>query len=283
MAIQNGLGQTSYQRLQSARIAGNPSYLDGVKHRTRENSIPTNLWDGPVAGTTTDGIYSLSVQLPDGTVVTGQFDRQGGETDAQIAAAIVADFQTAANALLIDGHAVVSNPSAANLRVLADHPGVDLVVTSSAPAPGTLVMTETQSASGTEIPIARFLVLGAAGVAARQAALPDGAVAADIEGVSLRHISYANKGGVLTTDEDTIPVGELFAEAYKGAVDMLNVGADANEGDPVHIVVNVAGGDELGEARGDADGGNTIVMGARVARWDKDTPSGTVGPVYLDL
>lgn len=160
-------------------------------------------------------------------------------------------------------------------------PEGEYVVTYSVPGGITVVIADT-AAGGVSIPFGRFLTM--VGTSQDEMALPSGAVAGDIRCVSGRSLSVINQGSTDFDDVDAYPPGRDMAVQADGLVAMRNNGSvAANRGDAVYCVVNTAGGDELGEARSDADGGNTVLLDKKQAYWAMPVEPGAVGWVKADL
>lgn len=101
-------------------------------------------------------------------------------------------------------------------------------------------------------------------------------VAADIEGFTVRSLAVENDSngnavyavGVLAS---IIREGKIYAKCVDGATAK----------DHVFIVVNVAGGNALGDLRGTADGTNTIEL--THVTWTDDVAAGAIGEIDLGI
>lgn len=285
MSIHNGIGITSYSRTMDQRIAGSPAEGKLPLARTMLNPLNKQVTEFTVGGTAADGDYTFNVIEPDGTTTPVTFTRGSGETNDGISDGLLAQATTQIGTDLagIIESAVDSDTN--DLQVTFEHEGIAYTFTTSAPSGATLTATEITSPAGVSIPIGRFVADGGSSVdGQRTIALPSGVAETAILGVTMRRLGYdVNAESELSTAIDQIAPGKLVDVAREGAVNVLNVGADATANGSVFVVVNTAGGDELGEARGDDDGANSVELPLRNAYWLEDTPSGQVGPVYLRL
>jgi hypothetical protein len=160
------------------------------------------------------------------------------------------------------------------------YPEVGTVVQGGA----SITVANTTEAGGANFPTARFFITtpNAQGDDGRALALPDGAAVDQLAGVSSRpHGKIENSRSTDPAVFEAWPVGEMVDGCYYGPIQMVNVGADALAGGLVHVVTATAGGDELGEARGDAQ--NSVVLPKAQAYWKNATPSGTRGWVFLRM
>lgn len=113
-----------------------------------------------------------------------------------------------------------------------------------------------QAAGGAPVPMGRFVAMTPSqdpnGV--RAARLPTSA--ADVlAGVTIRDISQSRPFNTSLTAVDSYPAGSMMAVRELGHIGFINVGPTAAVlGDPVHTVIDVAGGQELGQARPTRDG-----------------------------
>lgn len=105
--------------------------------------------------------------------------------------------------------------------------------------------------------------------------------AGDVAGITVR---------TLAAESNSVPVnpaayefgygeGEHASVLRRGRMYALCIGG-ASTNDTVHVVINVAGGDELGQLRGAADTTNTIELNQ--AKWIYDVADGEVGEIQLD-
>lgn len=105
--------------------------------------------------------------------------------------------------------------------------------------------------------------------------------AGDVAGITVR---------TLAAESNSVPVnpaayefgygeGEHASVLRRGRMYALCIGG-ASTNDTVHVVINAAGGDELGQLRGAADTTNTIELNQ--AKWIYDVADGEVGEIQLD-
>ena len=284
MAVRNGYGITSCED-QQPPLDGSPAL--GVRAKPKANPLAPQQGTLLFGGTETDGVYSQTFVGPDGSTVTVAVTRAGGApaTNAELAtaavAAIAADDDWANVAT-----AEVDGVTSEQVNLVWLHAGDTWALgATAAPAPGTLTPAITVAAGGAAIPVGRFLIA----VANVQdpdipaAGLPlTGSVAADIIGVNLRDGSVENSGLPGAALVESTPSGRMMSVGWRGPVYMTNHGSVAaiSEG-ACFAVVNPAGGNGFGEARSDADGGNTVALTRSQAYWLDTTQPGQRGRVML--
>lgn len=279
----NGAGGFFPQQSMDRGVEGAPGSGRLPFARSMSNPILAEITD-VVYDTAGDGVYSFVITDPRGIEHTVTFTRGSGETLTQIIDELV-DF---ANGLAsLNGVVVASNVSGTTVRLTFEHPGISYVVDQEAAAAGTVTVTETQAAGGTAQEIARFVDRGAAdaGGLPSIADLTGSSDEDTIAGIVLRPIGqFPGIEGNVAQDPDTadvVPAGRIASVAYEGDVWMRNVGGAAAPGGAVHVVRNTAGGQSLGQARGDADGGNTVALPVSNARWIDQTGTNELGRVFV--
>lgn len=261
MGIQNGLGVTGYRRTQSP-----PSLLEGapadfetpitIPMRNALAAQVTNLAIGTY-DTDTDAV-GVQITLPDGTVVTHTVTRASSvPVDASAAAVALAALVNGDDDLL--GH-VEATTSTTNVILTFLHENVVYPVTATASAGTSNTETEPTAPGGSAIPFGRFVAQGATrdGVTAMRL-LTSADTEDDVVGVSMRPIAqFPNAGSELSSAVDGIPAGKMGDAGIEKRVAMRNNGSVASAiGGVVHVVIDDAGGDEVGEARADSDDGGT--------------------------
>lgn len=280
MTIQNQSGRTSYNARQGQNPVGTPAFVNLPKVRPVLNPDLAQISTVTVAGTATDGVYAFDI-----------VDTQTGltHTVTQTRATTPASNTDLADAftLLVNGDSallniVTADNTAGVLTLTFLHNGRTYTVGNEVvTGPGTLVAADTQSPGGSALPFGRFATLTTNPGGEPIVALPDAVAEAAINGIILRSYSHANQQSPLASAVDAVQVGEMVDLAIEGGVIMENVGAAALPNGVVHVVINVAGGDQLGECRGDADGGNTVAMDATHAYWVNDTANGARDTVMI--
>lgn len=106
-------------------------------------------------------------------------------------------------------------------------------------------------------------------------------VAADIVGITARTLA-AESYSVPTIPSDYAfgyEEGQHGSALRDGRMYATCVGG-ASAGDTVHVVINVAGGEELGQLRGAAETTNTIELNQ--VNWLYDVADGEIGEIQLD-
>lgn len=285
MSIGNNIGITSYRRNMARGFEGQAASARLPECRTYVNPKPKQVSELTVGGTAADGDYVATITEPDGTTLTVTFTRGSGEANAAIAVAL-----TAAIVAAIDGNLAgvvegATDSDTNDTQLTFEHEGIAYQVSGTAPAGATLTHTLITDPAGVDVPIGRFVVQGVAAQGGQTTiAVPTAAAETAIIGITMRPLGqYVNGESGDASQIDQIKPGQLASVAYEGPVLMRNVGADATRHGQVHVVVATAGGDEIGQARGDDDGANSVTLPARNAYWAEDTASGEVGPVFVRL
>ena len=118
------------------------------------NELPKQVSTVTTGGTATDGIYRITVVGEEGTFVA-EFDRQAGETNAQITDALAAAWL--ANAAAANIATMTSDGVSVNTLAFL-HAGSSYTVSVEAPSPGTLAAALVTAATGSNIPLGVMLV-----------------------------------------------------------------------------------------------------------------------------
>ena len=280
MTILNGQGITSYSRTQPIGSEGD-LYTTPQQVRAMVNPKLAQISTVSIGTIDTDGdAVTITVTEPDGTLHTYSVTRAS-------AVPLDADAMALALVALVDADAeargvFTAAASSADVVFTFEHAGLDYAVVATPSAGTTATVATTQAAGGSGIPFGRFVVSGGAAADGGQAlALPDGAAIADVLGILALAHAYINQASDLASDDDALLPGEIGPVVREGEVLMLNVGGDALPDGAVFVVVNTAGGDELGQARGDDDGANAIELPTTTAYWVEATASGQIGPVHI--
>lgn len=292
MSIGNSTGGgavTRQQQRQDQWLEGQPGSLGSVKGRPAINPRVGLLATATVGGTTTDGDYSLTFTDENtGAITTVTVTRAGGSpaTDADVAAALVAAVNsTPALRNLI--RAAVNGGTPEQVDLTAVHPQSEISIVSAAPAPGTLTVAVVQTPGGALVPLGRLVVFTTPGNGQSLPGVrpPTGSdQVADFAGVVLRPRGhYPNQESPLASAPDLIHPGNTLAVGFDGDIVVRNVGSTTAEpGAAVFAVVSNAGGQEPGQFRSDADGGNTTeIEGTNIAKWVDQTPPGALGRVQF--
>lgn len=282
MSIRNGFGITGA----TDQVPALPGTLGGgALTRGYLNQMFAQVSTWTVAGSDTSGDNVVTIELPDGSNLSATYT-------ATIPADTVTDIADGFSLYINTTDAWRNVATATNVAgvvtVVYLHPGIVYPeVSTSTPGAGTITIVNTTDAGGTNFPTARFFisVANAQGDGGRALALPTNASTADsFAGISSRpHGKIENSRSTDPAVFGAWPVGEEVDGCYDGPIQMVNNGADAIAGGLVFAVINEAGGDEFGEARGDADGGNTIVFPRAQAYWRDATPSGATGWIFLRM
>ncbi len=256
MGIGNRIGVTSYRRTMPRGFPGQPAEArlpDARAYRVPKRKQINNI---AISGFGADAdSITVNIEEPNGNVLSFTTTRASSVPVDDAAAA------TALAALINDSTGedsargvVVASTNSANLILTFQHEGVPYDVETTVVA-AVATVTQTQSPSGTSIPVGRFVALtsDAAINGQRAVQLPTEAVAADIKGIVLRELAgpAVNLGSIDPDDVDLIPPGSMCSVAYEGAVLMKNAGTTtASEGERVWVVVDEDATAEVGECMG---------------------------------
>lgn len=122
------------------------------------------------------------------------------------------------------------------------------------------------------VPFGRAVVNGTGKRSAKNAA---GATAAQIIGFTARSMAAENN----TSGLPEYGVGETASILRRGRMYAKCVGGAA-KGASVFVVVNTAGGDEIGQLRGTADSTNTVEL--KHVKWIEAAADGQIGEIQVD-
>jgi len=226
------------------------------------------------------GDVSVTIRLLEGTEITAT-GTDAGATDTTHADTIV---------LAINGSDEWANVATADnvagvITVMFLHAGLDYAfVGFTAPGSGVLTPTvpETQAAGGARLPAGRWVVSAAN---AQDPDIPAAALpgpGSNLVGVTIRPagqiVNSLAAGNVGTPDDGFIPA-DMVPVGFDGPIYVRNVGGVASVKDAqVFAVVNVAGGDLLGQTRADDDGANSEPA---PAYWVDVVQPGERGRIYV--
>jgi len=219
------------------------------------NQISTWTW----TLSDTVGDVSATIRLPDGTLLTAT-GTDAGATDTTHADTLVAAINGDD-----DWANVATAENVAGVMTLTYlHSGLDYVfVGFTAPGAGVLTPTtpETQAAGGIRFPVARWVV---SAVNAQDPEIPALALPApggNLVGVTVRphgQLVNSNDASNTTTVSEAFVAGDMVPVGWVGSIYVTNVGSVASVKDAqCFAVVNVAGGNLLGQTRADDDGANS--------------------------
>lgn len=130
-----------------------------------------------------------------------------------------------------------------------------------------------RSVESAAVPFGRAVVNGAGERSC--ANVSGGTVAANVKGFSVRTMAVENNA----SDLPEYAVGEVASILRKGKMYALCPDGAAKDA-TVKVVINVAGGDELGQLRGTADAGNTIELNQ--VKWVEAVAAGDIGEIAVD-
>lgn len=265
MAIQNGIGLTSFTRNRAEYIEGQPADMDLCKARPYRNPVLPQISTITIAGFGTDADeVNVDITLPSGVVATVTTTRAAGVPSNDAAAATA--LAVLINALaLLNGHASAVGDGD-DLVITFDQAGIEYPVATRVTGSTATVVT-TQAAGGLLVPFGRFIAAGSS-VDGQPALRPltTSDTSDSIRGVVLRPQMGVNAGSALASAVDAVAIGDMAAVGYDGNVAMRNNGSvAAAPGGQVYAVVATTGGDEIGEARANASGTTQVATITAVA------------------
>jgi hypothetical protein len=242
---------------QARPIEGTP----GTNLKSRSYANPRlaqiSTWTWTLSDTV--GEVSATIRLPDGSTLTAT-GTDAGSTNTTHADTIV----LAINTDDAWSNIATAENTAGVITVTFLHAGLDYAfVGFTAPGAGVLTATvpETQAAGGINFPVARWVVAAANAQDPEIPALALPGPGGKLVGVTIRPAGQLVNSG---NDDNTVNVSEAFIPSemvpvgFNGSIYVTNVGSVASVKDAgVFAVVNVAGGDLLGQTRADDDGANS--------------------------
>ena len=231
-----------------------------LKARSYANPLLNQVSQWTVAGVDTSGVHSVTIQLPDGTLLTATYTATVPPDDSTaVAAGLVNDINTS------DAWANVATAqnAAGVITVTYLHAGFIYPVTGTVVQGAATITIDAnpQDAGGAPMPVGRWVVAAANPVDpdVPAAALPG--PGGNLVGITKRPHGQLVQTVVATNPDqadesfiasDMVPVG------YSGSMYVRNAGSVASVKDAqVFAVVNTAGGNRLGESRADDDGANS--------------------------
>jgi len=230
-----------------------------LRRRSYANPLLAQVSTWTWSGSDTAGFVSVAIRLPGGTEITAA-GTDAGATDTTHADTIVAainasdDWRNVATAANVAGVVTVTFL----------HAGLDYVFLDfTAPGAGVLTPTvpETQAAGGIRFPCGRWVVAAANAQDPDIPALALPGPGGNVVGVTLRphgQIVNSEDAANVGTPSEAFVAGDMVPVGFEGSIYVRNVGTVASVKDAqVFAVVNVAGGDALGQSRADDDGANS--------------------------
>ena len=100
--------------------------------------------------------------------------------------------------------------------------------------------------------------------------------AADVIGFSVRTMAVENN----SSDNAEYAIGEVASIIKRGGLFVKCGTGGASKDASVFVVINVAGGDAIGDLRGTADGANTIELNQ--VKWVDDVSADGIGEIVLN-
>lgn len=252
---------TQYSYSPTAGSVGSRATLDPVISVSRVYAGQAQTSTLTFGGVATDGDYEATFSDLDVANITVTVTRAAGvpATNTDLATAFVA----AANADT-DLRSMFEITSALGVvTVTARENGNPFTLTTSAPAPGTLVAATTVSASPANLPMGVGVALGAG---PGQITVPSGTAFA-IQGITWDGDSKTNQTQIPTLGQSDpfqaeFAPGSMVPIMKQGVVYVLPE-VNITQGEPVFVRVVAAGTEQLGALRNDADGGDAVQIQAQ--------------------
>lgn len=254
-----------------------------LQARGYANPLLNQISTWTVAGADATGTVSVTIILPNGESLTAS-GNSAAATDTSHADAIV----LAINTTDAWSNVATATNVAGVITVAYIHTGLVYTFSSFAtPGSATIVETapQTQAAGGVRQPAARWVTSAANAVDPDIPALgsADGATAAQLVGVVIRPAGQiVNTGSSDLTVDPAFEAGDMVPVGTDGTIQVTNHGSVASvRNGAVFVVVNTAGGQEVGLSRADADGGNTVQPALNTAYWVDPTGVGATGLIRI--
>lgn len=263
---------------QGLPIEGTPG--TNLKSRGYANPLLAQISTLTIASSDTVGDVSITYRKPDGTLLVA-LGTDAGSTNTTHADTVVLAVNTA------DAWSNVATASnvAGVITLVFLHPGLNYAfVGFTTPGAGTIVETapQTQAAGGAPFPVARWVV---SAVNAQDPDIPALALpgpGGTLAGVSIRppgQLVNTTDASNITTVSEAFPAAEMVPVGFNGPIYVTNVGGVVSVKDAtVFAVVNVAGGNELGQTRANDDGANAEPA---PAYWVDVVQPGSRGRIYI--
>lgn len=266
MGIAPGLGQISYSRNQGEQRKGRPATMTPVEAFAAANPILATLGNLLVGGSIADGNYDTTVvdTATGETFLVRTIRATTPTANADLAAQHAIDLNAQLGSILT---ATVNGTTAEQVDLVFLHAGRVYTVTTAVTGGGTMVFTEDQAPGGSALNIARFVRYGTEIDGDRVVQdLVSSSLSADVIAFLLTPLAeITNQASPLAADEDQYLAGEAVNAGYRGKAMAENVGGAGSNGGFVFVVVDTAGGDEIGEMRADADGTAHVVEASPAA------------------
>lgn len=223
------------------------------------NELLVQITTVTYTGTTDDADYTVTAVGPDGETATSTFNPPGATTADAVRDGLIALINAEADWQNI---AVASSGGAGILTLTFLHDGRVYTVTATDPGTGTVVVANTQSAGGTDVPVGVAVQYGSTDNAA--VVLDSGTLDDDLIGFTIRNVDMLVNNGDVNAVDASIP-GTVLSVLRQGSVVCIAETAHVKGADVfVRITAPGASPEGLGRPRNDTDGGQAIAMtGAR--------------------
>ena len=277
MTIINQIGVTSYPVSPANWIEGQVLRSGPVGH---PYVLPLRRQVVRIAfgGTASDGDYVTTITHADGTSITVTTTRSTTPaTNANLATQHALDVMAATGRKGVIKSAAVA--SSTNVDITFKHAGRTYTVECTAPGSGTLTATETVAAAGETIKMGRAITRATLDNIASVRNMASADAAAAVHGFAGRMHSGAVRPFNPTFDDAPQYVaGDCVTLLEDCEIVVVNVSdTAATIGSAPFIVVNAAGGDEVGQVRATDDGSNAVELSSAQCRWLTAAPAGGLG------
>jgi hypothetical protein len=262
----NGIGITGISLVQPKAYAGVAAKEDYEADSFSVSILPQISTVTYTGGSPGNGVYSVTIALPDGSSAVS--------STAALTSPSLTDIATAVRDALNEnpdlfGVMVASNAAGVLTITFTDaYAGVSFSVSASTQSGTTATVATAQDAGSSPaagIPVGNFLVrttgeLAADPLSVRWRLPQTGDVAGSIDGVSLRTLESSNSGGISPTALEYVGPGKMGAAMYRGDVWMVCARGTAAPGGTVYCQIIANGGVAAGSAAASADGGNSVTL-----------------------
>lgn len=249
------MSQLGYSLEMTTGLKGQRADAGDVDVRSYKYPRLAQITTATVGGTATAGDYEITITDPRFGDVVVSFTRTT-ETSAQIADGLVAAILAEQD---LNGVCTAEIGGAAEDVVITFlHTGIEYAVATSAPAPGTLVAVETQSAVVANLNLAICVKLG--GADDELAILESGDGVGDVIGIVERPIGQLENtqaDGNTDTTEDTFGAGRMIPVGRRGRW-LVEVETAVTPASTPFVRAIATGSEIAGSFRDDADSGDAF-------------------------
>jgi hypothetical protein len=295
MPLLNGIGITGISQDQPALVEGQLASWANYEADTYAVSLLSQVTEIVYSGVSPgNGVYTASITLPDGSIVTASTAALVSPGLDDIANAVAAALQTLADEGALHGYvasAVSDATDTVTITFGAQYAGISFSVSAGVQSGTTAAVantTDAGSSPSTGMPMGRAVVrvnddLEVDGRTLRMRLPQSGDAETAIVGVLLRDMSQPNQGSISPSATSNVQPGTLGSVAHFADVAVVNARGTAAPGGTVYVQIIANGGVSPGQFAASADGGNSVTLGAARAKWLTNTSAGQVGIVRVHM